>query len=415
MGFCGQYINGISTDCIGSRGGIKEIWISSNHTPFPLHIKDGVITGVTDTSDVGVGNFKQFEFKKGNASMTSTLTVDGDLSYVTTNLQITFSMMDTTKRLEIESLIKAKDLLAIVKDNNHIYWFLGKDYPVNVSASNGQTGSKKSDKNTYSITLSCVSFEYPHQIIDLPWEHQPKPKPPFEWESVVNLYKTYDSNVKDKSKWESVKYDSSYEGGGVYELDTTVRIAYHGRTIGEKFDGWFDGNTGDKITNQEAFYHFLEEDEYNFISKFVKDIEGKVIHFNSAGFPYQNNVEVELYSNEGDNFATAIGNWANYTGSTSLINTIKCPFDGEAIDWVNEATALDREYTYPKGVTNSNNYFKITFKIKGKYYIYVYNSLVGRVNVIEMDAEVGDTYTIVNSSSAIQKVFMFYIIGKLKR
>ena len=53
-----------------------------------------------------------------------------------------------------------------VKDANGKYWYLGKDEPVNASASDGQTGTARGDTNRYSITLQDTSLEMPYEVSD---------------------------------------------------------------------------------------------------------------------------------------------------------------------------------------------------------------------------------------------------------
>ena len=56
------------------------------------------------------------------------------------------------------------EAMAIVKDANNRYWFLGHDNPVTVSAGTGETGTAKSDPNHYTVTLTDESTEYPYEI-----------------------------------------------------------------------------------------------------------------------------------------------------------------------------------------------------------------------------------------------------------
>ena len=71
--------------------------------------------------------------------------------------------METAKRVEISALA-VNDLVAIVKDANGIYWYLGYDEPVNASAGDGQTGTARGDANRYTITLQDNSKEMPMEV-----------------------------------------------------------------------------------------------------------------------------------------------------------------------------------------------------------------------------------------------------------
>ena len=82
---------------------------------------------------------------------------------MTTDLLLQFNRMETTKRVEISALA-VNDLVAIVKDANGVYWYLGYDEPVNASAGDGQTGTARGDANRYTITLQDNSKEMPMEV-----------------------------------------------------------------------------------------------------------------------------------------------------------------------------------------------------------------------------------------------------------
>lgn len=181
MGYCGQYLNGISSDCSGSVGGITELWISSHHNPLIYTIEEGVIKYIYDgTTEQQVGNFQQYQFKKGQCSMTSTLNKDNTsgLHYVSTDIKVTFKKVDSAKRIEIEKLINATDLVIIAKDGNGKYWLVGNDYPCTVNSVNGNFGATKKDANNFSVTFNCCTKEFPLETLDLPWTHGGRPRPP---------------------------------------------------------------------------------------------------------------------------------------------------------------------------------------------------------------------------------------------
>ena len=74
-----------------------------------------------------------------------------------------FNRMETTKRVEIAAMALA-DLVAIVQDCNGKYWFLGYDNPLHLSAGDGQTGTARSDRNGYSVTLQDDSLGLPYEV-----------------------------------------------------------------------------------------------------------------------------------------------------------------------------------------------------------------------------------------------------------
>ena len=166
MAYCNQTLAGISLDCTNSLGGIKTVYIANYGDVTGVEIDEakGQITGVTMSGET---KFKPYQFRKQTGSMTSTLNVDetAGINYVSTELSLVFTKMETAKRLEMTALAKAQ-LAVIVKDSNNKYWYLGKDDYVSSTAGGGNTGTAKGDSNNYSLTLTDESDTYPFEITE---------------------------------------------------------------------------------------------------------------------------------------------------------------------------------------------------------------------------------------------------------
>lgn len=158
MAKCPQTLAGIALDCTTSQGGIKAVWMADYNDVTPTMSEDKV--KVTDTS-----KFKKFEFRRGTSTMTSTLTADETtgVNYVTTELSLVFTRMDTQKRIEMAAL-SVGQMAAIVLDSNGVYWYLGYDDYVSASAGGAETGTAKGDRNAYTITLKTESATYPYEV-----------------------------------------------------------------------------------------------------------------------------------------------------------------------------------------------------------------------------------------------------------
>ena len=156
---CNQTIAGIAKDCAPSMGGIKRAWVANFDDVEAVTVTTDKVTALTmATSKV----FKEFAFRKGTSSFTSTLNVDpaNGVSYVSTEINLVFSKMDTTKRVELAALAVG-ELAVIVEDMNGTLWYFGKDEPVVASAGDGQTGVARTDRNGYSITLMDNALTFP--------------------------------------------------------------------------------------------------------------------------------------------------------------------------------------------------------------------------------------------------------------
>ena len=174
MAYCYQTLKGITLDCSHSLGGIKTVYIANYNdvTDLSYNASTGSTSGETYTGDTITGitmsasaKFKPYQFRKQTGSMTSTLTVDetAGVNYVSTELSLVFTKMETRKRIELSAL-SVGQLAVIVEDSNGTFWYLGKDDYVSVSAGGGQTGTAKGDGNNYTLTLKDESDTYPYEV-----------------------------------------------------------------------------------------------------------------------------------------------------------------------------------------------------------------------------------------------------------
>ena len=178
MAYCNQTLNGITLDCSHSLGGIKTVYIANYNdvTDIKYNASTGSTTGSTSgatyTGDTITGitmasgtTFKPYQFRKQTGSMTSTLTVDetAGVNYVSTELSLVFTKMETKKRIELSAL-SVGQLAVIVEDSNGTFWYLGKDDYVSATSGTGQSGVAKGDGNSYNIVLRDESDTYPYEI-----------------------------------------------------------------------------------------------------------------------------------------------------------------------------------------------------------------------------------------------------------
>ena len=178
MAYCNQTLNGITLDCSHSLGGIKTAYIANYNdvTDIKYNASTGSTTGSTSgatyTGDTITGItmasgavFKPYQFRKQTGSLTSTLTVDetAGVNYVSTELSLVFTKMETKKRIELSAL-SVGQLAVIVEDSNGTFWYLGKDDYVSATSGTGQSGVAKGDGNSYNIVLRDESDTYPYEI-----------------------------------------------------------------------------------------------------------------------------------------------------------------------------------------------------------------------------------------------------------
>lgn len=160
---CNQTLNGLVNDCLSNMGGIIEAYIAPWDSVSGVTVSEDQITAITMAESA---KFKKYFFKPGSSSYTSTLNVDNStgLNYVSTDIVLLFSRMDTTKRVEVAAL-SVTGLAIIVKDGNGLYWYFGQSEPVMASAGGGQTGTARGDANRYSITLKDNNPTWPMEVL----------------------------------------------------------------------------------------------------------------------------------------------------------------------------------------------------------------------------------------------------------
>lgn len=165
-------LSGITTDCEGSLGGIKKVWITRYSDVVKVTVDP---KSDTDDRDDQISKIElkdgakwyEYQFRKDTSSLTMTHNADEStgINYVQSDLSLVFTKMDAAKRLEMTALCVGQTA-AIVEDANGHRWYLGLDEYVSASAGGGQTGVAKGDQNAYTITLSAASKTYPYEVKD---------------------------------------------------------------------------------------------------------------------------------------------------------------------------------------------------------------------------------------------------------
>lgn len=163
---CSQTLIGIPYDCSTNIGGIKEVYLTNYadniFTTGSTESGDEVVSGVSSGA-----TFYRYQFRKGTGSMTSTLNADeaAGVNYVSTELVLQFSRMETAKRTAVAALALG-GLAGIVVDCNNKKWAIGVDEPVNATAGSGNTGTARTDSNNYGITLTDEYKSFPLEVSD---------------------------------------------------------------------------------------------------------------------------------------------------------------------------------------------------------------------------------------------------------
>lgn len=149
-------------DCFSSKGGIKAAWVAVYaDNAFTITSAD-TVSGFAS----GITWYKQ-ELRKNTGSLTSTYNYDeaNGASFVQTDVVLVYSRMAKESRLQMNAL-SLGDLILVVEDANGKYYALGAEEPVKATAGTGETGTDRSDRNAYEITLSDYCSKYPYFLDD---------------------------------------------------------------------------------------------------------------------------------------------------------------------------------------------------------------------------------------------------------
>ena len=160
---CAQTLAGLVNDCAANMGGISEVYLANKADVATITLTANKVTGITMVSSA---KFKKYYFRPNTSSMSSNyqVNVENGVAYVQTDLLMVFNRMETTKRVEVVAMAQG-ELIAIVKDANGNYWLLGEENPLILSAGDGLTGTARTDRNGYSVTLQDNFKELPHEIL----------------------------------------------------------------------------------------------------------------------------------------------------------------------------------------------------------------------------------------------------------
>ena len=162
---CTQTLSGLTRDCLGSLGGILEVYLANVDDVSSITITSNKVTAITMNS---TAKFHKYALRRNSGSLTSTATANAASGnqFYTNDLLLQFSRMETTKRVEIAAIALA-DTIAMVKDANGIYWLVGdQDHPLNLAGGTiGQTGQASSDRNGYDLPLQNESPDLPVEIL----------------------------------------------------------------------------------------------------------------------------------------------------------------------------------------------------------------------------------------------------------
>jgi hypothetical protein len=143
---------GYSLDCRDSLGGIVEVYFTEAANVTTTTEASGVITALTKATGK---RFWKYALVKDTSMFNQTITasVANGTVFYTQELQIILNKLQTNTRNEI-LLLAQNSLVAVVKDSNGNYWYLGKTRGIDLTAGSAATGTAQGDRSGFTLTFS---------------------------------------------------------------------------------------------------------------------------------------------------------------------------------------------------------------------------------------------------------------------
>ena len=139
-------------DCKDAVGGITEVYFMASADVTSYTEASGVITALVKASGK---KFFKYQLVKETSSLVENITpsVENGTLFTEQVLTIILNKLQVNTRNEI--MLLAKNLLvAVVKDSNDKYWYLGAKRGIDMTPSTGQTGTAFGDRSGYSLVFT---------------------------------------------------------------------------------------------------------------------------------------------------------------------------------------------------------------------------------------------------------------------
>ena len=143
---------GYTLDCRDSLGGITEVYFIASSDVTSTTEASGVITALVKAAGK---RFYKYELTKGTSMFTENVAsnVQNGTLFFTPELTIILNKLQANTRNEI-LLLAQNRLVAVAKDNNGKFWYLGKTRALDLTAGSSATGTAEGDRSGYTLTFT---------------------------------------------------------------------------------------------------------------------------------------------------------------------------------------------------------------------------------------------------------------------
>lgn len=139
-------------DCKDSLGGITEVYFAAAGDITSTTEASGVITAIVKAAGK---KFYKYELVKGTSQLVENVNanVQNGTIFYAPELTIVLNKLQANTRNEI-LLLAQNTLVAVAKDNNGKYWYLGKTRGLDLTGGNAGTGTAEGDRSGYTLTFT---------------------------------------------------------------------------------------------------------------------------------------------------------------------------------------------------------------------------------------------------------------------
>jgi hypothetical protein len=175
---CTTTLAGITFNCTDiPTGGITKVLLG-DYSTVRGSVSANATTGVVTITPVGAGlvtdgdvDLFEFNIKDGFSVMTDVKTVNSDGTFsVVPTLSLEFPKMTEAKRLELDKISNPLGrFIAFVETASGTYHMLGYDFGLYFSSVDGSTGTGRSEKNRWQMTLTGEENSLSYNIQSAEW------------------------------------------------------------------------------------------------------------------------------------------------------------------------------------------------------------------------------------------------------
>jgi hypothetical protein len=164
---CSSITGAVTKSCANNVGGIVKLYIAN--ADDVLTITDTGGDGDIDILAMDTGKyFYEFQFDPETSNFTENMVknLESGATFFDQTISVFIKRKESAKRAQM-ILLTQGEFKAIVKDSNGLYWMVGEANNMYLSKNDSGTGTKKEDKNGYTLEFKSIGEYDPAKELDV--------------------------------------------------------------------------------------------------------------------------------------------------------------------------------------------------------------------------------------------------------